>query len=220
LEEHLSSSGIVRHGAGDGVVTLNVGGKEFITLRSTLEINPILHNRVCMAEANQEFTNGAVFIDRDPAQFGLILQHLRNRADMVSSHSMSQKYWKKNQVLIQFPQDKGKARDLFVEARYFQIKELVDSLCHHDLYTQIAAWIGGGSVNPFHAASETIQTVRRAIFATGGIGMIMGSQNGDLMNDIKALMGNLTGKATGRMKEASSGTPKTDPKPSAEASFS
>jgi hypothetical protein len=47
--------------------------------------------------------------------------------------------------------------------------------------------------------------------------MIMGSQNGDLMNDMKALMGDLTGKATGRMKELSSGTPKTDPKPSAEA---
>jgi hypothetical protein len=77
--------------------------------------------------------------------------------------------------------------------------------------------LGGGSTNPFHAASKTIQTVRRAIFALGGIEMIMGSQNGDLINDIKALMGDLTGKATGRMEEMSSGASKTDPKPSAEA---
>jgi hypothetical protein len=36
-----------------------------------------------------------------------------------------------------------------VEARYFQIKELVDLLCHYDLYAQIAAWIGGGPPIPF-----------------------------------------------------------------------
>ena len=60
----LESQSIVRHGSGDGVVTLNVGGKEFITLRSTLQINPVLRDRVLRAEANQEFgPKASIFID-------------------------------------------------------------------------------------------------------------------------------------------------------------
>jgi hypothetical protein len=78
------------------------------TFRLTLEINPILQNRVCMAKANQEFTNCAVFIDRDLAQFGLILQHLRNRSDMVSSISLSQTYWKRIKALNNSRRTRGK----------------------------------------------------------------------------------------------------------------
>ena len=44
---------IPRHGPGDGVITLNVGGKEFVTLRSTIDINPVLRSHVQLAEANK-----------------------------------------------------------------------------------------------------------------------------------------------------------------------
>ena len=121
---------LVRHGPGDGVITLNVGGTEFLTLRSTVDINPVLRNYVIRAEANKEFTNGcAVFIDRDPTHFSLILQHLRNKADSVNVYSSMSKFSylnKYGQVLVQIPKDKGELRDLFVEARHYKIKELED----------------------------------------------------------------------------------------------
>ena len=82
---------IVRHGPGDGVIVLNVGGKEFLTLRSTVELNPVLRGYVHRAQANKEFVKGdsAIFIDRDPSHFGLILQHLRNVADGSSRYAMT-----------------------------------------------------------------------------------------------------------------------------------
>ena len=61
---------VVRHGPGDGCITLNVGGKEFQTLRSTVFANEVLAKHVVRAEANQEITkSGAVFIDRDPGVY-------------------------------------------------------------------------------------------------------------------------------------------------------
>ncbi|EOD36770.1 hypothetical protein EMIHUDRAFT_47209, partial [Emiliania huxleyi CCMP1516] len=61
------------------VVNLNVGGKSFITLRSTLAESPTLREYVERAEANLEFSkDGATFIDRDPTHFPIILAHMRN----------------------------------------------------------------------------------------------------------------------------------------------
>ena len=86
IAEATSQHQIIRHGSGDGVIFLNVGGQEFTTLRSTVRINPVLWRHVSNAENNNEFTKGgAVFIDRDSSQFGLILQHLRNRAENLSA---------------------------------------------------------------------------------------------------------------------------------------
>jgi hypothetical protein len=83
---------IQRHGPGDRVITLNVGGKQFQTLRSTISQNKVLYDHVLRAEANSEYAGAnnnsssssvsdAVFIDRDPKHFDLILSYLRNRAD-------------------------------------------------------------------------------------------------------------------------------------------
>ena len=80
-----SSSIIQRHGPGDGVITLNVGGKNFQTLRSTIAQNDVLMDHVVRAEANLEIgKNHEIFIDRDPKHFGMILAHLRNKADGIS----------------------------------------------------------------------------------------------------------------------------------------
>ena len=186
---------LVRHGPGDGVITLNVGGTEFLTLRSTVDINPVLRNYVIRAEANKEFTNGcAVFIDRDPTHFSLILQHLRNKADSVNVYSSMSKFSylnKYGQVLVQIPKDKGELRDLFVEARHYKIKELEDVLCKYDTYTQLANILGGEGGNPFHTASQVLMTVRRALLATGGVGVLLGTQNEELMEDVKEFFSEL-----------------------------
>ena len=79
---------ISRHGVGDGVITLNVGGKNFLTLRSTINQNAVLTEYVTRAEANKELTQEAVFIDRDPKHFGMILSYLRNKADGLSKTSL------------------------------------------------------------------------------------------------------------------------------------
>lgn len=206
LQEQQILGDIVRHGKGDGVVTLDVGGKLFKTLRSTLQINPVLRDRVVKAEANNELTNGAIFIDRDPAQFGLILSHLRNVADSITMITGRKKAavhrlfssGGENEVNIQIPTDQAKMRELFVEARYFKIKELEKVLCSRDFFTWVASMVGGkGSANPFHVATQSLQMVRRALVATGGVGLVIGSQNESLIDDIQSTLGNFSKAVTG-----------------------
>eukprot|EP00980_Cylindrotheca_fusiformis_P007833 scaffold1669_cov129-Cylindrotheca_fusiformis.AAC.44 len=192
-KEAAEQSLITRHGNGDGVVTLNVGGKEFITLRSTLQINEVLNARVLKAEANEELIKGAVFVDRDPTHFGLILQHLRNVADSITlSRPANKNAWlrlisrSKNEVNIQIPEDITKLRELFVEARYFKIKELEDALSGYDLFTWVASVISGkGTANPFHVAVNAMKMVRNTLLTTGSLGVLIGAQNEELVNSIK-----------------------------------
>lgn len=192
---------IVRHGEGDGVVTLNVGGKEFITLRSTLQTNPVLYARVLRAEANEELIKSAVFVDRDPTHFGLILQHLRNVADSITlSSSTDKNAWlrlitkSKNEVNIQIPENIPKLRELFVEARYFKIKELEDALSGYDLFTWLASVISGqGTANPFHVAVQAIKMARRTLLTTGGLGILIGAQNEALVSTVKDTIGSAYG---------------------------
>jgi hypothetical protein len=211
-----SANEMLRHGPGDGVITLNVGGKEFHTLRSTINSNQVLRDHVTRAEANQEFMKGssAIFIDRDPGNFGLILQHLRNQADNVSRFPSHDYFNIKHQVLIQVPKDKDVLRDLFVEARHYQIKELEDMLCSYDIMTRIASFFGGGSGNPFHAVTGAINNARRALMASGGVGVFMGSQNEDFMEDAKGLLKDVGNFVMGRKNDSS-----TSKQPPAEPTF-
>jgi hypothetical protein len=215
VEEHASE--MIRHGPGDGVITLNVGGKEFHTLRSTINCNEVLRDHVTRAEANQEFMKGgsAIFIDRDPANFGLILQHFRNKADNVSRFPSHAYLNFKHQVLIQMPKDKAVLRDLFVEARHYQIKELEDMLCSYDALTRIASFFGGGAGNPFHAVTNAIKNARSALLASGGIGVFMGTQNEGAMEDVKGLLKDIGNVIRGRKHDSSS----TSEQPPAEPTF-
>lgn len=62
-------SRIERHGQGDAFITLNVGGTEFHTLRSTVAANQVLAEHVARAEANHEITkNGAVYVLYQPSR--------------------------------------------------------------------------------------------------------------------------------------------------------
>ena len=195
---------IVRHGEADGVITLNVGGKEFKTLRSTIQVNPVLHEHVLKAEANQEFINESVFIDRSPDNFGLILAHLRNVADSITTvRSKKYAYLQRlvknepdREVNIQIPTDRAKQRDLFIEARYFQIRELEKTLCSYDFFTWIAS-SASGSGNPFNVANQWLQGVRRSLMATGGVGFLVGSQNESFMDQVKHTFQNIYATVTG-----------------------
>lgn len=96
---------IVRHGKGDAYITLSVSGTEFHTLRSTINSNAVMADHVARAEANAEITHkGAVFIDRDPAQFGIILQYLRNSVESLNNSSSHGVFVaNKTQTYLQLP---------------------------------------------------------------------------------------------------------------------
>ncbi|CAJ1969300.1 unnamed protein product [Cylindrotheca closterium] len=175
---------IVRHSNADSVVNLNVGGKEFVTLRSTLQTNPVLYDRVLKAEINNELVKGAVFVDRDPTHFGTILQHLRNVADSITmAHAAKNRFnpftTPKTEVNIQIPGDTAKLRELFIEARYFKIKELEAVLCGYDWWSWLASLLSGGATNPFHSALQAAKIARGTLLTTSGLsglGILIGAQ--------------------------------------------
>ena len=216
---------IVRHGQGDGVIFLNVGGQEFTTLRSTVRINPVLWRHVSNAEKNNEFTKGgAVFIDRESSQFGPILQHLRNRAENLSGPN--NRGWKKKlattkkkkkeslpSVTISIPKDQVARNALFMEARYFRIKEIENTLCVIDFYTRFATFIGGGEQNPFVAASAFFTNARRFLLATvSGTGLFMGAMNDNTRKDATRALEDLRERLVlGKPSEATAvATPKPE----------
>ena len=159
---------VPRHGGGDGVIELNVGGKTFLTLRSTLNGSPVLSEYVARAEANAEcMKGGAVFVDRDPAQFALILNHLRNKAEGISYHR------KNLNRTVQLPNDKGELRDVYMEASHFGLTELSKRACGVGFTVSMAALLSAG--NPFDAASKALTTARNACASLLGLGVVAAS---------------------------------------------
>ena len=176
---------IVRHGPGDGCVILNVGGKEFHTLRSTVNSNAVLADHVARAEANQEFTkNGAVFIDRDPEHFGFILKHLRNRMEKISAdHSISGSSsgsaslasltkWTKSHVDL--PKDSHVLRDLFAEATFYRIPELRDAICSRTWLVNVFSFFNKNA-NPFDSVTKLAGQIRAGLIAMGSLGTVGGT---------------------------------------------
>jgi len=183
----LEQSGLLdlcRHGSGDAVIALNVGGKDFFTLRSTVATNEVLAECVARAEANREFINGkAIFIDRDPTYFPLILNHLRNKveglqyytgkrtSELMKHHMQNNKY--SVNYHVQLPKDIAALRDIYIEACHYRIPELEYASCKQNFVTSVMGIIGGGSgSNPFDMANRLFQVLRRSAVALGGIGTI------------------------------------------------
>jgi BTB/POZ domain len=180
----LLAAGLVeRHGKGDAVIRLNVGGKEFCTLRSTVAANPVLTEHVTRAEANSEFTHGgnAVFIDRDPTHFHIILNFLRNEVEGLSYYraaSKSKSLLKKQskEYRVQLPKDINALRDIYVEASHYQITSLVGAACEQNVLVSVLGAFGGGG-NPFDRTARVFQMLRRSVIAVGGMGTLaVGSQ--------------------------------------------
>jgi len=164
---------VARHGKGDACVTLNVGGKEFHTLRSTVDSNPVLAAHVARAEANQGATlkNGAVFIDRDPEHFGFILKHLRNHMEestvrdmhMTSLPALTKTYANK-------PDEGGKVlRELFVEASYYKIPELQKASSQLGFLSKIL-YAFNHNMNPIDSAAKLAARINATLITIGSLG--------------------------------------------------
>ena len=185
---------IRRHGPGDGVITLNVGGKKFQTLRSTVAQNEVLMDHVFRAEANAELSDGeAIFIDRDPAHFAVILTYLRNKADGVYTSPYAAKKLMKfgskhgqdsadnhckalkavptkaiaeavsPAYLIQLPKDSKILKEIYFESKHYNITELTDHICSRQVLTRIFS----GMTNPFEKAATAIAAGKRFLVLLG-----------------------------------------------------
>lgn len=169
---------VVRHGRGDAFITLNVGGKDFHTLRSTVNSNPVLADHVARAEANREITkNGAVFIDRDPEHFNFILKHLRNRMEQLSTHGApgpSKNLTRWTKANIELPKDDRVLRELYVEATFYRIEELQHVLCTRSWLTSVISFFNKNA-NPFDAAARLAAQLRAGLIALGSLGTVGGT---------------------------------------------
>jgi hypothetical protein len=152
-----SLGNIIRHGRGDACITLNVGGKEFYTLRSTIAMNSVLSDHVVRAEHNHEILrNGAVFIDRDPEHFPILLKYLRNRVEYETLRNYVDKTSLKRIVksFIDLPSDPKVLRELYIEAVFYRMKDLQDMLKDTSVLVQMATVISKttgstAAINPF-----------------------------------------------------------------------
>jgi len=162
----------VRHGRGDAYITLNVGGTDFHTLRSTVNSNAVLADHVARAELNKEMAKGgAIFIDRNPKNFGFILEFLRNKVDMLKYNhtaveSVSLK--KFTDMYVRLPQERDVLRDLYIEASYYRIPELQAVLSRSGPLVKVMDLFTDG--NPFDKATKFITTLRNFALLFGAFG--------------------------------------------------
>ena len=193
---------IQRHGHGDGVITLNVGGTKFQTLRSTIAQNAVLMDHVARAEANAEIssTDGAVFVDRDPKHFGMILSYLRNKADGVhrcpstaatlklmrfggnkddvarrnNAQTVSSSLAKSmsSASFVQLPKDTKTLTEMYFESMHYDIPELTNQICSQQSLARLLNVFG--SANPIQVATTAFTFGRRALMLFGTVGTAAG----------------------------------------------
>lgn len=187
-----------RHGHGDGVITLNVGGKNFQTLRSTIAQNSVLADHVIRAEMNDEVKREAVFIDRDPKHFGMILSYLRNRADGVchpsnvttkllkfqlptaatSTNSKSECEATVRQLarsaasFVHLPSDSQTLTEMYFESLHYKIPELSAHICSKQSLARFFQLFGSG--NPFQMASSALIAGKRMLALVGALATSLG----------------------------------------------
>ncbi len=187
VETRTATNAVQRHGPGDKVITLDVGGKKFQTLRSTISQNDVLYDHVLRAESNLEYAGDAVFIDRDPKHFDVILAYLRNRADgllvgssdAAAATSSTLRLGRKQTgtlpsppsfkytSTIQLPTDSKLLSEMYIESIHYRIPELQDLICSRQVLTRIFNLFG--SNNPFTLAGSAYANMKRLLILFGGV---------------------------------------------------
>jgi BTB/POZ domain len=167
---------VERHGQGDGFITLNVGGTEFYTLRSTVQSNRVLALHVSRAEANREITkDGAVFIDRDPKHFDLVLAYLRNTIENLDSTRLDAQTAKvtmtKTLSALALPKDAASVSEVYVEASFYDIGPLKQKMLSHSYLAYLFGFFNkDGAMNPLDAAAKWAGWLRNIVLALGATG--------------------------------------------------
>jgi hypothetical protein len=167
---------VERLGAADAVVVLNVGGKEFVTSRSTVSRSPILHRHLLAAEEHGALArNGAIFVDRDPATFEHVLTHLRNVAGGVHRPGAAQ--WMGVEYTVELDALEWYAsRTLYTEAVYYQLPSLVEQLRKHKYRYGFAQRFGGSVLSSGRTSFTYLKQVS-LLAAALGVTWHVGSQD-------------------------------------------
>ena len=165
---------IIRHGKNDGVLTLNVGGKNFQTLRSTIQQNEVLREYVLRAETNNEIISkdNAIFIDRDPKHFDMILSYLRNKADGIVRHKTFKSIPSSTSSIL-LPKDSKTLTELYFESIHYRIPELTDRICSQQFLGRIFELFG--STNPVQQATALLARGKSMLIAFGGVATTLGA---------------------------------------------
>jgi hypothetical protein len=203
----MSLGKVVRHGKGDAYILLNVGGQDFHTLRSTVNSNAVLADHVARAEANKEMTKaGAIFIDRNPKNFGFILEFLRNKVDMLKYNNSaleSVAVRKFTDTYVRLPEEKDVLRDLYIEASYYRIPELQSVLSRSGFLVKIMDVFTDG--NPFDKASKFLVAFRNFAIFFGAFGGILSTIFIAARHDLTTLMARVGLFKADEQKEKESG---------------
>jgi BTB/POZ domain len=182
---------VMRHGPRDGIITVNVGGKEFQTLQSTIQASPVMCEVISRAQANGEIVDKGIFVDRDATHFPLILTYLRNKTEGIAYNNKTMKETvmgvtrfkmkklAKRPQYVRLPQDQGQLQDLYVESVHYGLTDLQSQLCHTSWMVTVASWFGGGG-NPFQQANEALKTARRSLLALAGTSGIFAAVQSEL----------------------------------------
>lgn len=177
---------------------LNVGGKAFQTLRSTIAQNRVLMDHVVRAELNNEILGKeqAIFVDRNPKHFDIILSYLRNRADGLHRYpNMRQatklltfrksgikatEQWSDFAKMasgvssIQLPKDTAALSELYFEALHYQIPDLTKAVCSEKFLSRFLELIPGVK-NPINLAASVMAGGRNSLKFLGGTSIFTGT---------------------------------------------
>ena len=205
----IESTVVPRRGLGDAIVTVTVGDKKFKTLKSTLQLSPVIWDALLRAEEQQpqqESTN--LFLDRDPKHFPTILAYLRNKVDKVSYNrechpckprskprEQSETAFFQNKhhhtKYIRIPKDADPAdlEDLYLEATYYQLEDLKTQLAHGTFVLRASQVLGGTTTitNPFERTKELVKTLRNASVAVAGMGTGAAAYLTDTTNSVTTM---------------------------------
>lgn len=195
---NLNNDWVPRRGFDDEIVTVTVSDQEFKTLKSTLQLSPVIWEALLAAEKQKEDPTSptTVFLDRDPKHFPVILAYLRNKIDDLSYNrecgikpvdkesSRVSEVFKRKSVgyfadtytkYIQLPKDADatELEDLYLEATYYQLEDLQSQLQHGTMTVWALNFFNGeGSIrtNPFERAKEMIKITRNTSIVFAGMG--------------------------------------------------
>ena len=164
-----------------------VGDKEFKTLKSTLQVSPVLSD--ILHSAQEQTDTQKIFLDRDPKHFPVILQYLRNKVEDVSynrecktwqahtNHSSKDWLFQKKSPHTKYIRlapdvDPTYLQDLYLEATYYELDELKIQLDHATFVVRAFAFLNGGpsSINPFERTKQVVATLRNTSVALAGLG--------------------------------------------------
>ncbi|KAF3031155.1 hypothetical protein E8E11_000733 [Didymella keratinophila] len=108
----------------DDAFVINVGGRPFTTLKSTLEQSPYFANMLSprWAESTTYHVNGAPFVDRSPLLFEHILDFLRSAAPPI--------FWTRTNGF-----DLPLYASLLREAEYLQVEALATWIRNEQIYS-------------------------------------------------------------------------------------